>query len=1343
MDELATMNTAYYLPRKLTADGTTYTEGELLLASDYIVVLSEPGGGKSSLLDSLAQQLGVDCVTANAFSYLGADAEKTSLVIDAFDELAKIDQTGIHRLLAYARKSDPHHVVISSRSSEWGTSSTQAFADVLGQIPLVVRLCDFDEDEQEAIFDRHVPGENFRSFQKEVSKFDLGSLLPNPQFLKLFADAFVESGRSFADKRSIFSLAVERLSRETNPRIAKKPNALSLAEKVSFGSEVFAKLLLSGSDGVTNNEASESRIYPVIGSLSNKNSNYSDVLATRLFKPGDTPDQHRPVHKVVAEYCAASYLTKRIRDAGDPLTLTKCLPVIAPNSIVRDELRGLIGWMAALGNKDIQAAAIRLDPYAVLANGDPSLLELSSKRLLIQKLKEAELNDPYFRRGDFRRGFSVAGFFASDIIDDIRSILIMDNEGNLRDLILELLIGSKEAGKFEPELVDLLLNSSEPEGERLLVCRCLLAIDGRDHTSNLKSLISEASNASLRVAAEIIKSSFPQQFDKYIVLDLFRACAALYSKGYDREHNAMESRYFIKQLINCLYLEMVEWLLNALYLDLVCTCGKEIYECGCKNGTSKIIGSLLDQYFVAMAPPYDPVKIWKWVENLNYTYQLSASQSEAVRVLQTDLELRHGIISHALGRLTDREKIRTEKLHKFEFHNHSGLTLYREDIKFLADLAFESDNPVLWSTCIPYHLKHQGVNSRSSDELRRHLRMQALAKPAFMKEWVNYKRSASKLDRLYGMPFNLKRRINRSRRKQRILREKNALYIRENRELIESGSHWQSLVRLAELSLMQPNGIEEEFGEEVIAKKALRNCIEFISPFVPDLPEIAALSCSSKGSRAIQVLHAACLEIMREEHSLANIDVRLLKSLRANINVHYGCVGEEESAALKREVDRQIFSDEGSAESFIRAYVESQLAIPDCSHPDVWLLQGDEVFSELRSCLAVEWLARFKHVKLDTVRVLFDMAVQHGDRNVLETVIEDRCAALMPLCSDEENSESLRERRLFWFFCRFYFISDISKAQWDWLQGDADNVFAFYERFGHRRHSGSEWPSLSANKVKTVLDSFVSYWLEVELPSQWGSDSPKEEKAYRFIRDLVWSLVSLDPDEALPVVYDLLADIRYELMHRDLRSICSTQIRRQALRNYEAPTPSDVVSLLDTDSVVTVEGLRQLIIDELDLFQRVIDGGEFNTGNHFYEKDKRRGELRCAEVIEERLSIRLESRSIMITPEHQMKGGNRSDFTAAVIINGKRKLLVAEVKGQWHPELYTAAKAQLHERYSIHQDAEEQGIYIVLWFGGGEVVAGRKNADINSAHEMKLSIEASMPQQLKGLVDIFVLDVSR
>lgn len=73
------------------------------------------------------------------------------------------------------------------------------------------------------------------------------------------------------------------------------------------------------------------------------------------------------------------------------MTLNQCLPIIAPNSTVRDELRGLLGWIATLGNKSVQEAAIELDPYAVLANGDPSQLEPSSKLLLLSKLKKLSL----------------------------------------------------------------------------------------------------------------------------------------------------------------------------------------------------------------------------------------------------------------------------------------------------------------------------------------------------------------------------------------------------------------------------------------------------------------------------------------------------------------------------------------------------------------------------------------------------------------------------------------------------------------------------------------------------------------------------------------------------------------------------------------------------------------------------------------------------------------------------------------------------------------------------------------------------------------------------------------
>ncbi len=217
---------------------------------------------------------------------------------------------------------------------------------------------------------------DFAAFQTEVARFDLEMLLPNPQFLKLFADAYIESERHFTDKRSIFAQAVERLAKEANPNVPQINATLSTTQKVTLASEVFAKLLLSGAEGVCLSAATENRMYPLLASLLECDTTGGDILATRLFKPGDSADQHRPVHKIVAEYCAADYLTKRIRNPADPLTLFKCLPIIAPNSTVRDELRGLLAWMAALGNKAIQESVIELDPYAVLTNGDPPSLSV-------------------------------------------------------------------------------------------------------------------------------------------------------------------------------------------------------------------------------------------------------------------------------------------------------------------------------------------------------------------------------------------------------------------------------------------------------------------------------------------------------------------------------------------------------------------------------------------------------------------------------------------------------------------------------------------------------------------------------------------------------------------------------------------------------------------------------------------------------------------------------------------------------------------------------------------------------------------------------------------------------
>ncbi len=1341
-----TMNTTFYLERNFTYGDRTYTETDLLAASTHIVVLAEPGGGKTELMKSLAQKLNTSVLNASVFAYIGADKENSPLIIDAVDEVARIDQSGIHKLLALVRTSTPTRVIMSSRSSEWGQASTSIFEKFLGFSPMVVRLREFDQDEQHAIFKHHAPQEDFFAFQTEVTRFSLDMLLPNPQFLKMFIDAYLESNRRFADKRSIFALAVERLAKEANPNIPKASVSLSVAQKISFSAEVYAKLLLSGAEGVCTTDATASRMYPMLPALFSGSTACYDILSTQLFKPGDKEDQHRPVHKIVAEYCAADYLIKRIADPVDVLTLAKCLPVIAPNGIARDELRGLLGWMAALGNRSVQESIIELDAYAVLANGDPSQLERSSKRQLLHRLKEIEAADPYFRRSDFWRRFSAAGFFTQDVVEEIKPLLTMGNNGHLRDLILELLADSPINSQLVYELSQLTLNPNESEHIRTLASICLLNVKEYDFIDTLAVLIFEASHISLNIAAKVIEVTGPEKFNHTYLSGFLRVCANLYPDHKAQFERVVGTRYFIKKLISCFPQQTLELLLDELTHNLHCHCGKKSYECDCRNGISKIVGSMVDRYFELAQAPFDPVRIWQWIGNLNFHRQCQPDQSKSVQVLRENDTFRQEIIAYVFGPLTDRKEIFNIKVEKFDghLHSHSGLHLWRNDYKFILNLAFETDNVDLWASFLVNHQRYKNREEQGPDDLRAQMRQHTLSKPAFMREWARFN-NAMKLSEQQHPVWRLRhsRSMKRYDRKQREIHARNIQFVHENREIVECGRHWGCLVRFAELVLMHPERIELEFGDEKLVRTALRNCLDFITTAVPTLHELAALQCESKYLKSEAILYAACLEILRAEGNLECVTTELLTALRTNIHMGYSSVSTEQCDALKTEIDRLIFPDSESAEKYLRQYVEPQLAQP-CPHPEIWMLSGEEIFRHSRAKLSIEWLRRFTDLSLNSVDTLFEIAAQYGDREDLKEIIAKRCSDMMSGWPNPTENEDIERKRIFWMVREFYFFEDITNTYWAWLKSDKDNLLHFNERSGRMSRSEHRaWPVLTSIKVEAILDAFIEQWLHVDLPDSWGSDSPKEEKAYRFLTDLIWSINSDTPEDAIPVLNRLLNNPRFTNLHKELQSIYADQIRKKALRDFEPPKPGEIVQRLDCDSVVTVEGLRQLVIQELHDFQKAIAGGEFNSADRFYEKNERLDEVRSTEIIAERLNLRLQPQSIAITPEHQLKGKNRSDFTASKLIGGKRRLLVTEVKGQWHRELYTAASAQLYDRYSIHPDAEQQGIFLVIWYGESETVAGRKTHGIKAAQELKVSIEAVLPVDLRGLVDVFVLDVSR
>jgi cytidylate kinase len=1346
------MSQAFYLNRTLFCDDQKYTEADLLTASNYIVILAEPGAGKTALLKSLAKQLGVKEVTASVFRYVGADRVGIPVVIDAFDELAKIDSTGIHNLLAKALEVNPTHVIISSRSSEWDNSATNTFEQFIGHKPIVVRLCEFDDSEQREIYTHHTSRDSFVEFQSEITRFSLEPLLPNPQFLKLFADAYIESEGHFTDKRSIFTKAVTNLAREANA--SAKPNpSISSDNKINLSSEIFAKLLLSGAEGIGISEVSENRMYPLFGLLLNSSDlDVSSILATRLFKPGDNADQHRPVHKIVAEYCASDYLIKRIATPSDPLTLAKCLPVIAPNGTVRDELRGLLGWMAALGNKLIEEAAIELDPYAVLANGDPSQLSASSKRLLLLKLKQIEDADPYFRRGDFWRRFSIAGFFTQDVVEEIRAVISDGSDGDLRDLLIELLVGSEATNWLVPDLRQLILAPDESKHTRLLAKKCLFEFDSYYSRLDLDDLIAEASSCSLNMAADIIEELGPDEFNPDELEAFFRSCVNLYVSHKDRSEVAMGGHYFVKHLISCLSLGLIERLLDSLSKDLACTCGKEVYECDCITGISKIIGSLLDRYFELVKPPFNSLRVWQWVKNLNFPNQINIQDSNSVKLLREDIALRQEIIAHVFEKLTDRDQIFQTKIKKFSgHHSHAGLWLSLNDYEFIVDLAFEADNTELWVSFMSQHRFHDS-DTRGPDSLRCHMRKQASKKPAFMRRWAWLNRlltiQAKQDDRKYN--FKHRRSMKRRDHKKRQLNAKNIKFVQENREQVEGGRHWNCLVCFAELVLNKPEDIEQKFGDEKLVRNALINCLEFIEPVVPDLQKLAELQCASQHLGVEKILFAACLEILRVRGNLESVKNSLLIALRTNLNIRFDGVDKDQLDALRTEIDRLIFPNIESTEQFLRQYIEPQLAQPKCAYPEVYLLKIEEIFSPLLATLSIEWLSRFDELEYYALDELFEMATKNGDREELNKIIIGRCSLLLLDPPEPTNDEKLEQRRKFWFGRAFYFLSlEEAAPYWNWLKLDRNSVFFLNERSSRMSRNGHQyWPELTSRKIEAILYAFFDKWPKVHLPSSYGTDSPSGETAYRFLTGVVWYIGDDRSGEVIPIINRLLAEPSFADIHRVLKSIRVEQLRKNTLRYFEPPTPQKIVDLLDNNAVVTVEGLRQLIIQELTIYQKDIDGGEFNVANRFYTKDKNEkdihlNEVNSVEIIADRLNLVLHPQNITVTSEHQTKNQNRIDITAAKMIDGKRRLLVIEAKGQWHSELYSAASTQLYERYSIHPDAEYQGIYLVIWFGADVNIAGRKTREITSAIELRKSIEETLPLELKGLIDVFVLDVSR
>ncbi|WP_127145416.1 hypothetical protein [Pelagibacterium montanilacus] len=454
---------------------------------------------------------------------------------------------------------------------------------------------------------------------------------------------------------------------------------------------------------------------------------------------------------------------------------------------------------------------------------------------------------------------------------------------------------------------------------------------------------------------------------------------------------------------------------------------------------------------------------------------------------------------------------------------------------------------------------------------------------------------------------------------------------------------------------------------------------------------------------------------------------------------------DTEEEAFNSALEAVVFADSEAPDLYVAEYIEPALSSSHETPTNIDWLKRKAPFARFLPALPLDWLERYPQMPRHAREALFELAVVHGDRRRVVRLIDARFAD--PIADSGGNTPEDQyavQRHRFWTMQCFFFETQSLEQAWAELSQDPETVLEIQDRIGWFGGRGETYlPALSPDAIYRILDSFVAAWPPTPLPSIYGTSSPPGERAFRSFGDVIWKIGRAEPDRRLPVLDRMLADGRFATFRAQLLTLCAETLHALALRDFTAPAPEQITAMRDHNQVATVEDLRALLTEELSALEIWLRGSETDPLETFYEGSDHVDENTGRNRIVDLLSGRMRALGLSVVIERHMAENTRCDFTVSAALPGVHRLLVVEVKGQWNTKLFTAASAQLSERYAIHPDAAGQGIYLVFWYGPNVPVAGRVRTKISSAAELRAAILAEMPEPLRAAIDVMVLDVSR
>lgn len=1130
--------TASYISRRLTWTDKDLRAQEIedkhviRTFSQPVVILGDPGMGKTRLMETLSAEGGCRFIRAASFlRQLSDDFTTTRLVIDGLDEVAAIEEGDpLHNVLKKLVACGKPRFIISCRSAEWRSAAGKIdIAEEYGETPRELTLLPLTRDEAIEALICGLDADRANQAIYGLDQAGLEELYGNPLTLNFVGAIVADEGEIPQSRAELFARAVARLRQESNDRHAQSALAqLSEEDALDAAGAVMAAMLITGHESITSETKGDGTL--AVADLSDIVDQISirAVLGSNLFR-ADTlrSGHHIPMHRTVAEFLAARWICRHIETMSHPSRAAlRLFGLISAEGGVPSSLRGLHAWLPKFSHARLGPKAIDRDPYGVLRYGDGDGLTAKQATQLIGDLRRLAAFNPFFRNY-WGEKIALKGLAQPALKDELRSILLDQSEPpQLRALILEAVNGNEIAYSLRGELEQISFDPKRNFHERREAAEALANIgpNALDWTGGIEKLVELADEDSTRLAVEMFRfvdlANIP---DNLVARAVVTEAGILAGPNHKRRHT-LGPLYLLAQ---SLPMGRVTGVLDSLAALLLPTLDPEKWwDQGYHDGWFEFSGfadHLIRRQLEHDEAAIGPRQLWDWMRALERERDTHRDDRKAIaELLRSNDRLRQGVQRLALFAPGTGDKFfpRSWRLH----YICQGLGLTEGDARLYLQEVVARDDPKERERWM-YLVAHFRTDGRIPKDV------QVLARPYAthdkeLCDFLTKKPTKAKLDE-WEKKHRRKERADARAREKAIAkaREDFTTHIGE----VKLGElKWiidPARAYLGMFSDLEREGQPADRIGEWLGAATQNAAVEGFDAVLyrldlPNADQIAQSYAESKRWNFVFPMLAGAGQRLIDGRNFGDLPPDLLSAVSIAAE-HELLSPREQLKGLKEAIDAQLRKDPVAYEAHIRRKIEAMLRAGRSHVEGLYQFARQDTERPLSTRLCLEWLEQFPDLPFEV-----ESELAHS---VLSAPREERptawpiLAAIVRQRLGEEQAETEREK----LWIPLHFVFDLEEAvarlpaltmeNRDWLWALTS---AFYSRFG-----GGERNTMSASvaQLNWIIATFRTLWPYTDRPTGMTSGDQNPWDATNLLEWAIYQIAKYDSGDAANALTELRA----------------------------------------------------------------------------------------------------------------------------------------------------------------------------------------------------------------------------